>query len=50
MELRGYGYRKELTWQRSISLKPLDRALLASFAVAVVAYLVVRVTHPGFFV
>jgi energy-coupling factor transport system permease protein len=50
MELRGFGYRKERTWQRSISLKQTDRVALAAFGVAAVFYLVVRVTQPGVFI
>lgn len=50
MELRGFGYRKERTWQRSIALGPLDRIVLVVLAVAAIAYAGLRLTDPNWFV
>ena len=50
MELRGFCYRKERTWQRAIVLGSLDRVILAGLAVGAVVYGGVRLTHPGWFV
>ena len=49
MELRGFGYRKERTWQRSIALGSWDRIILIMLAIAAIAYLGLRLTDPGWF-
>jgi energy-coupling factor transport system permease protein len=49
MELRGFGYRKERTWQRAIALKQLDIVLLAILAAVTLTYLFLRLTHPAWF-
>jgi energy-coupling factor transport system permease protein len=49
MELRGFGYRKDRTWQRSIVLGSLDRIALVVLTVAAVAYTGLRLTHSGWF-
>ncbi len=50
MELRGFGYRKERTWQRTLVLGSTDRIVLAGLAFAALAYTSLRLTHPGWFV
>lgn len=50
MELRGFGYRKVRTWQRSIGLGPTDRAVLGVLAVITLAYAGLRLTRPLLFV
>jgi energy-coupling factor transporter transmembrane protein EcfT len=50
MELRGFGYRKERTWQRSIALGSWDRIILVMLAIAAIAYLGLRLRDPGWFV
>ncbi len=50
MELRGFGYRKERTWQRTLALGSTDRIVLAGLAFAALAYASLRLTHPGWFV
>jgi energy-coupling factor transport system permease protein len=50
MELRGFGYRPERTWQRTIVLGSTDRIALVGLAVAAVVYAGLRLTHPGWFV
>jgi energy-coupling factor transport system permease protein len=49
MELRGFGYRKERTWQRSIALGSWDRIVLTGLTVVTVAYAGLRLTQPGWF-
>jgi energy-coupling factor transporter transmembrane protein EcfT len=49
MELRGFGYRKERTWQRTIALGSWDRIVLTGLAVATVAYAGLRFTRPRWF-
>jgi len=50
MELRGFGYRKERTWQRTIALGSWDRIGLVVLAVAAVVYGGLRLSNPGWFV
>jgi energy-coupling factor transporter transmembrane protein EcfT len=50
MELRGFGYRPERTWQRTIVLGSTDRIALVGLAVAALVYAGLRLTHPGWFV
>lgn len=50
MELRGFGYKKQRTWQRAIALGPLDRVLLALLAITALGYAGIRLIHPGWFV
>jgi energy-coupling factor transport system permease protein len=50
MELRGFGYRPERTWQRTITLGSTDRIVLLGLAAAAVVYAGLRLTHPGWFV
>jgi energy-coupling factor transport system permease protein len=50
MELRGFGYRPERTWQRAIVLGSTDRIALVGLAVAALVYAGLRLTHPGWFV
>lgn len=49
MELRGFGYRKERTWQRTIVLRTQDRVLLGVLAAAALVYAGIRLSHPGWF-
>ena len=49
MELRGFGYKKERTWQRSIALRPSDRVALGVLAFTTLAYAVIRLIQPGWF-
>ncbi len=50
MELRGFGYRRERTWQRTIALGSWDRTVLLALAVAAIAYAGLRLTGPNWFV
>lgn len=50
MELRGFGYRKARTWQRSIVLGSWDRIALLLLALAAIAYAGLRLTDPNWFV
>jgi len=50
MELRGFGYRKERTWQRTLVLGSRDRVVLVVLAVAALVYAGLRLTDPGWFV
>jgi energy-coupling factor transporter transmembrane protein EcfT len=49
MELRGFGYRKERTWQCAIVVGSSDRIVLVVLAVAAVVYAGLRLTEPGWF-
>jgi energy-coupling factor transport system permease protein len=50
MELRGFGYRKERTWQRTIALGSWDRIALVVIAVATIVYAGLRLTDSSWFV
>jgi energy-coupling factor transport system permease protein len=50
MELRGFGYRQQRTWQRTIALGPWDRIVLAGLGVVAVAYAALRLSEAGWFV
>jgi energy-coupling factor transport system permease protein len=50
MELRGFGYRKERTWQRAIALRSADRAALIVLAATAITYAAVRLHRPQWFV
>lgn len=50
MELRGFGFKKQRTWQRTIALGRGDRIVLMLLAAAAVGYAATRLTHPGWFV
>ena len=49
MELRGFGYRRERTWQRSIALGPVDRIVLVVLAVVAIVYAGLRLTDSSWF-
>src|SRR5260370_38424911 len=49
MELRGFGYRKERTWQRGIALGSWDRIALVVIAVATIVYAGLRLSIPRCF-
>jgi energy-coupling factor transporter transmembrane protein EcfT len=49
MELRGFGYRKERTWQRSIALGSWDRIILVVLGIVAIGYLGLRLSDPGWF-
>ena len=49
MELRGFGYRKERTWQRTIALGSPDRVVLVVLAVAAILYVGLRLTDASWF-
>ena len=49
MELRGFGYRKERTWQRTIALGPCDRVVLVVLGVAAILYVGLRLTDASWF-
>ena len=49
MELRGFGYRKLRTWQRTIALGRSDRAALGVLTVIAIAYAGLRLTRPLWF-
>jgi energy-coupling factor transport system permease protein len=50
MELRGFGYGKERTWQRTIALGSWDRIALVVIAVATIVYAGLRLTDSSWFV
>jgi len=50
MELRGFGYRRERTWQRTIALGSWDRIVLLALAGAAIAYAGLRLIDPNWFV
>ncbi|MDQ6885120.1 MAG: energy-coupling factor transporter transmembrane protein EcfT [Candidatus Dormibacteraeota bacterium] len=49
MELRGFGYKKQRTWQRAIALRASDRVALTVLATATVAYAAIRLARPRWF-